>query len=136
MPVSHPLKTGKILRVRLNVSALTVRRKEAVKEIVKECASGLNDTRPKLTKLLKNPEITRIVVEHKDRLTRFGFNYIRLFRESQGCQIEIINESVNDRDDLMQDSVSLVTCFTAGLYGQRRSKRKTEKLIRELENEN
>ena len=107
-----------------------------VKEVVKECASGLNDTRPKLEKLLKNSEITRIVVEHKDRLARFGFNYIRLFKESQGCLIEVINEAGNDRDDLMQDFVSLVTCFTARLYGQRRSRRKTEKLIRDLENKN
>lgn len=107
-----------------------------VKEVIKECASGLNDSRPKLEKLLKNSDVTRIVIEHKDRLTRFGFNYIKLFKESQGCQLEIINESANDRDELMQDFVSLVTCFTARLYGLRRSKRKTEKLIRELENEN
>ncbi|QTA83619.1 Resolvase N-terminal domain-containing protein [Desulfonema limicola] len=107
-----------------------------IKEVVKECASGLNDNRPRLTKLLKNPVVTRIVVEHKDRLTRFGFNYIKLFKESQGCRIEIINESANDRDELMQDFVSLVTSFTTRLYGLRRSKRKTEKLIQELENEN
>ncbi len=107
-----------------------------IREIIKECASGLNDRRPKLEKLLKNTEVTKIVTEHKDRLTRFGFNYIKLFKESQGCQIEIINESANDRDELMQDFVRLVTCFTAGLYGLRRSRRKTEKLIRELENEN
>ncbi len=107
-----------------------------ISEVIKECASGLNDTRPKLEKLLKNSDVTRIVTEHKDRLTRFGFNYIKLFKKSQGCQIEIINESANDRDELMQDFVRLVTCFTAGLYGLRRSRRKTEKLIRELENEN
>jgi len=107
-----------------------------VAEVVKECASGLNDRRPKLEKLLKNTDVTRIVIEHKDRLTQFGFNYIRILKEFQGCQIEIINESADDREELMQDFVSLVTCFTARLYGLRRSKRKTEKLIRELENEN
>jgi len=107
-----------------------------VAEVVKECASGLDECRPKLEKLLKNTEVTRIVVEHKDRLTRFGFNYIRLLKESQGCRIEIINESVIDRDELMQDFVSLATCFAARLYGLRRSKRKTGKLIREPENEN
>jgi len=107
-----------------------------VREVVKECASGLNDRRPKLERLLKNKEVTRIVIEHRDRLTRFGFNYIRLLKESQGCRIEIINESADDRDELMQDFVSLVTCFTARLYGLRRSRRKTEKLIQELENEN
>jgi predicted site-specific integrase-resolvase len=107
-----------------------------IKEVIKECASGLNDNRPRLIKVLKNPAVTRIVVEHKDRLTRFGFNYIKLFKESQGCQIEIINQSANDRDELMQDFVSLVTGFATKLYGLRQSKRKTEKLIRELEHEN
>ena|SRR3989337_2870173 len=106
-----------------------------VKQIIKECASGLNDKRPKLAALLQNPDVTCIVVEHSDRLTRFGLNYIQLFMESKGCRIEIINQAANDKEDLMQDFVSLVTCFTARLYGLRRSKRKTEKLIKALENE-
>ena len=102
-----------------------------VNEIVKECASGLNDKRPKLQKILKEKKATRIVVEHKDRLTRFGFEYIKtLF---SGCKIVIINEVKEDEKDLMQDFVNLVTSFCARLYGRRRSKRQTEKLIKELE---
>lgn len=50
----------------------------------------------------------------------------------QGREIEVINEQDNDRDDLMQDFVSIVTSFCARLYGQRRNKRKTEKIIEEL----
>lgn len=50
-------------------------------------------------------------------------------------KIEIINNTENNRDDLMQDFVSIITSFTARLYGQRRTKRKTEKLIEILENE-
>lgn len=107
-----------------------------VSQVIKECASGLNDKRPKLIKILTNPEISRIVVEHHDRLTRFGFNYIQIFMNSKECQIEVINEAANDKEDLMKDFVSLVTCFTARLYGLRRSKRKTEKLIKELESDN
>lgn len=104
-----------------------------VNEIVKECASGLNDTRPKLQKILKDRKATRLVVEHKDRLTRFGFEYIKtLF---QDCDIVIINEVVEDEKDLMQDFVNLVTSFCARLYGRRRSKRVTEKLIKELGDE-
>lgn len=106
-----------------------------VKQVVKECASGLNDKRPKLIKLLTNPIVTLIVVEHQDRLTRFGFNYIRLWMESKGCQIEVINETVNDAEDLMQDFIGLTTSFMARLYGLRGSKRKIEQLIRILENE-
>lgn len=101
-----------------------------VDEIVKECASGLNDTRPKLIKIISNPKVTRIVVEHKDRLTRFGFNYINIL---SSAEIIIVNKVDNDREDLMQDFVSLVTSFCARLYGKRRTKRKTEKIIKELQ---
>ena len=50
-----------------------------VTETVEEVGSGLNDTRKKLTAILNNKKITRIIVEYKDRLTRFGFNYIKNF---------------------------------------------------------
>ncbi len=103
-----------------------------IKEVVKECASGLNDTRPKLLQVLTNKKVTRIVVEHKDRLTRFGFNYIAKLSD---IEIVIINNIEDDKTDLMQDFVSLVTSFCARLYGKRRTKRKTETLIKELEND-
>jgi len=105
----------------------------AVREIIKECASGLNDKRPKLLKILKNNEITHIIVEHHDRLTRFGFNYIEEWMFSKGCIIEVINYVTSDKEDIMKDFISLVTSFTARLYGLRRSKRKTEQIIKELE---
>lgn len=100
-----------------------------VHQIVKECASGLNDNRPKLQKILKENKASRIIVEHKDRLTRFGFQYIKTLFAGE---LVIINEVNEDQQDLMQDFVSLVTSFCARLYGHRRSKRKTEKLIKEL----
>ena len=100
--------------------------------VIEECASGLNDNRKKFKKLLFNKLVSRIVVEHKDRLTRFGFNYIKDLWDGE---IVIINEVVEDEKDLMQDFVSLVTSFTARLYGRRRSRRATEKLIKELEND-
>ena len=90
----------------------------------------MNDNRPKLQKLLKNESVTRVVVEHKDRLTRFGFNYITTLFDGE---VVVINEVAEDEADLMQDFVSLVTSFCARIYGKRRTKRKTEKLIRELE---
>lgn len=99
---------------------------------VAEIGSGLNDKRPKLEKLLTDPSVRKIVVEHSDRLARFGFNYMRKLLEMQGRRIEVINEQSNDRDDLMQDFVSIVTSFCERLYGLRRSRRNTEKMIEEL----
>jgi predicted site-specific integrase-resolvase len=103
-----------------------------VNEIVKECASGLNDERPKLCKILKDKKATRLVVEHKDRLTRFGFNYIKTLFDT--CNIVIVNEC-EDNQDLFEDFVSLVTSFCARIYGKRRTKRKTEQIIEALEKE-
>ena len=103
---------------------------------VEEIGSGLNDNRKKLESLLLDDSIKKIVVEHSDRFSRFGMNYIILLLKMQGREIEIINTQNNDRDDLMQDFVSIITSFCARLYGQRRTKRKTEQLIKELENKN
>ena len=103
-----------------------------VKEVVKECASGLNDERPKLIRLLRERRATRIVVEHKDRLTRFGFNYIKVLLND--CDIVVVNEC-EDKQDLFEDFVSLVTSFCARIYGKRRTKRKTEQLIQELQSQ-
>jgi putative resolvase len=106
-----------------------------VSKIVKETASGLNDSRPKLMLLLKDKSITKIVVEHKDRLTRFGFNYIKVLLNSCNREIEVINESDSKNEDILQDFISIITSFCARIYGTRRSKRKTEKIIKELEDD-
>ncbi len=103
-----------------------------INEIVKEIGSGVNDNRQKLQKILSDGKATKIVVEHKDRLTRFGFNYLTTLLEKQGCHIEIVNEAGNDKDDLMQDIISIITSMCARYYGLRRSKRKTNKIIQEL----
>jgi len=104
-----------------------------VDSVIKETGSGLNDKRRKLEKILRDKTITKIVVEHKDRFSRFGVNYIELLLSMQRRELVIINPVSNDRDDLMQDFVSIITSFTARLYGLRRNKRRTEKLINELE---
>lgn len=104
----------------------------AVDKVYKEIGSGLNDNRKQLLKILSDKSINRIVVEHKDRFSRFGINYIIKLLELDNRELIIVNNTDNDRDDLMQDFVSIITSFTARLYGQRRSKRKTNKIIKEL----
>lgn len=101
--------------------------------VVKEIASGVNDRRPKLLSLLKDRSITRIVVEHRDRLTRFGFHYIDVLFSVQGRVIEVVNPAENDKEELLADLASIISSFCARLYGQRRAKRKTEKVVQELQ---
>jgi len=104
-------------------------------KIIEEIGSGVNDNRKKLSQLLSDKNYNKIVVEHKDRLTRFGFNYIQILFNQLGKEIEVVNEATNDKEDLRQDFISIITSFCARLYGLRRSKRKTEKIIKELKNE-
>jgi putative resolvase len=101
--------------------------------VVKEIASGVNDSRPKLLSLLKDTSITRVVVEHRDRLTRFGFHYIDALFSVQGRVIEVVNPAENDKEELLADLASIIYSFCARLYGQRRAKRKTEKVVQELQ---
>jgi len=101
-------------------------------ENIKEVASGINDNRKKLLKILQDGIATKIVVEHKDRLTRFGFNYIKELCNKFNCEIVIINNVEDEKEDIIQDFVSIITSFCAKIYGKRRSKRKTEQIIKEL----
>jgi len=80
--------------------------------------------------LLCDETINVIVVEHKDRLTRFGFNYIEKLLSLQKRRIEIVNLSSDGKEDLLQDLVSIIYSFCARLYGQRRAKRKTEQITK------
>jgi predicted site-specific integrase-resolvase len=95
----------------------------------------LNDERKKLESLLTDSSIKIIVVEHKDRFSRFGTRYIQKLLEMQGRRLEIVNEVGDDNDDLMQDFVAIVTSFCARLYGRRNNKKRIEKLIIELQND-
>jgi predicted site-specific integrase-resolvase len=104
-----------------------------IAKVVKEIGSGVNDSRPKCLSLLADQSISLIVVEHKDRLTRFGFRYIETLLKGQGREIEVVNQAENGTEDLLADLVSIIYSFCARLYGQRRAKRKTEKIVAELE---
>lgn len=115
------------------VSDFCAARGMVVDSVVMEIGSGLNDERPKLLKLLTS-NCSYIVVEHRDRLTRFGFNYIQRLLESQGREVIVINEVTEDKDDLMQDLIAVITSFVARYYGRRRTARKTEEIIKALEN--
>jgi predicted site-specific integrase-resolvase len=104
-----------------------------VAKVVKEIGSGVNDSRPKFLALLENQSIQMIVVEHKDRGTRFGFRYIETLLRCQGRSIEVVNQSENGMEDLLADLTSIIYSFCARLYGQRRAKRKTEQIVEQLE---
>lgn len=101
---------------------------------IKEIASGMNDNRDKLNKILLDQKYGTILVENKDRLTRFGFNYIKNLLEMQGRKIIVMNETNDNQEkDLMQDFISVITSFCCRLYGLRKGQNKAKKIKQELQ---
>ncbi len=90
---------------------------------VTEIAAGLNDERPKLKQLLSDAKVGTLLVEHKDRLTRFGYGHIVTLLEQQGRRVEAIVPS-DTADGLGEDFVAVITSMAARLYGRRNSRRR------------
>jgi excisionase family DNA binding protein len=105
--------------------------------IFEETASGINDSRRGLIKMFRRlNEVNIIVVEYSDRLARFGFNYLKEFAKSFNVEIEAIEqkEKLEPNEEMVNDLVSVVTCFSAKIYGARGG-RKIKQTIEELEKE-
>src|SRR5260370_28651983 len=98
-----------------------------VTKIVQEIASGMNDTRPKLLKLLTDHQIGKIVVEHRDRLTRFGFFYIEQLFAMQGRSLEVMFPT-DTNHDLVDDFIAVITSMASRIYGRKHSKARAEKI--------
>jgi len=83
-------------------------------------------------KLLADPDVAVIVVEHRDRLMRFGSEYVESALRAQGRQLVIVNQS-ELQDDLVQDMIEVLTSFCARLYGRRSARNKAKKAIEAME---
>ena len=99
-------------------------------EVISEIASGVNENRRGLQKLLnkvKRGEVRKVVVECPDRLARFGFNYLKVFFESHGVELVVVNGNEHEEDrmrELAEDLIAIVTSFAARVYGSRGGKKK------------
>ena len=105
-----------------------------VTQEVSEIGSGLNGHRKKLIKLLENPSISIIVVEHRDRLARFGSEYIEAVLKASNRKIEVVNET-ECKDDLVQDMIDVLTSFCARLYGKRAAKNRAMRALEATKDE-
>ena len=97
-------------------------------DTVEELGSGLNGNRPKLIKLLSDPGVQRIVVEHRDRLARFGVEYIEAALQAHGREL-IIAENGEQKLDLVQDFIDVVTSMCARIYGRRAASNRAKRAI-------
>jgi len=96
---------------------------------VKETGSGLNGHRKKLLALLREPAIDAIVVEHRDRLARFGAEYIEAALAAQNRRL-IVVDSAEMQDDLVQDMIDVMTSFCARPYGRRGAKNRAKRGVK------
>jgi putative resolvase len=94
---------------------------------VTEIASGLNDERPKLKQLLTDQRVGVIVVEQRDRLTRFGYGSIATLLEHQGRRVEAIFPS-DTGNELVDDCAAIITSMATRIYGRRTAKRRAEQI--------
>lgn len=136
---SHEQKQkGDLERQNGRVLAYCVKKTYKVVKSYEEVGSGMSDTRPKLRNLfdlIKNKEIDRVIVEHKDRLTRFNFQFLEDFFASHDVKIEWMEDVLGKsyEQELVEDMLTLMSSFSNKIYGKRsaenRKKNKQEKLV-------
>lgn len=125
---------GDLDRQSQRLSEYCAKNRLLVTYIIKDVGSGLNDNRNgfiKLTDLVIAGKINKLVIEHKDRLTRFQFKFIKKIFESYGCEVIVVNEiDVSDNEELTTDMISLLASFSGKFYGKRNAKqRKMKKYV-------
>ncbi|MDH6106918.1 IS607 family transposase [Anabaenopsis tanganyikae CS-531] len=95
-------------------------------EIISEVGSGLNFKRKKFLAILEriiDGDIQRIVVTHPDRLVRFGFELVRWLCTKFECELVVLNDrQLSPEQELVQDMLSIIHCFSSRLYGLRKYK--------------
>ena len=100
-----------------------------IDQVVAEVGSGLNGTRPKLLKSLSKPQLGFLLVEHRDRLARFGFEMVDALLRARGGGVIVIEEREVD-DDLVRDMTEVLTSLCARLYGRRSAQRRAERAVK------
>ena len=101
---------------------------------VKEIGSGLNYKRKNFTALMdmvERGEVSEIIIAHKDRLVRFGYEWFERFCDNHGTQITVMNvESLSPEEEVTKDLLSIIHCFSSRLYGLRRYKKKITEIVK------
>ncbi len=94
-----------------------------------EVGSGMNGTRTKLRRLLADPKVSVVVVEHRDRLARMNAELVEAALSAHGRRLVVIDDDEVD-DDLVRDMTEVLTSFCARLYGRRSARNRAEKALR------
>ncbi|MFE5946920.1 IS607 family transposase [Streptomyces sp. NPDC056480] len=101
---------------------------QPVVRIESEIASGMNGARTKARRLLADPKVTTVVVEHKDRLGRMNVELVEAALSATGRRLVVLDDGEAE-DDLVRDMVEVPTSFCARLYGRRSAKNRAQKAL-------
>jgi len=99
-----------------------------VAEVVTEVGSAINGKRPKLMRLLADSQATTIVVEHRDRQGRFGVEHLEVALSAQGRELLVVDPG-ETTDDLVGDTIDVLTGFCARLYGRRGARNRATRAV-------
>ncbi|MGN5633001.1 IS607 family transposase [Streptomyces sp. AC154] len=99
-----------------------------VVRVESEIASGMNGSRARARRLLADPDVTTVVVEHKDRLGRMNVELVEAVLAASGRRLVVLDDGEVE-DDLVRDMVEVLTSFCARLYGRRSAKNRARKAL-------
>ncbi|WP_368627461.1 IS607-like element IS1535 family transposase [Mycobacterium tuberculosis] len=116
------------------LTAWATERDLGVGQVVCEVGSGLNGKRPKLRRILSDPDARVIVVEHRDRLARFGVEHLEAALSAQGRRI-VVADPGETTDDLVCDMIEVLTGMCARLYGRRGARNRAMRAVTEAKRE-
>lgn len=99
-----------------------------VVRVESEVGSGMNGSRAKVRRLLADPKVTVVVVEHRDRLGRMNTELVEAALAAHGRRLVVLDDGEVD-DDLVRDMVEVLTSFCARLYGRRSARNRALKAV-------
>lgn len=97
-------------------------------EVVTETGSGMDEHRRKLNRLLADPTVGTVIVEHRDRLARMNFELVENALKAQGRRVIVVDDTELD-DDLVRDMTEVLTSFCVRLYGRRAAKHRAQRAL-------
>lgn len=124
---SHDQKLD-LARQSVRLSEWAAKAGHRVVRIESEVASGMNGSRTKARRLLADPDVTTVVVEHKDRLGRMNVELVEAALSATGRRLVVLDDGEVE-DDLVRDMVEVLTSLCARLYGRRSAKNRAKKAL-------
>ena len=135
--VSSAAQKRDLVNQRRVLEEFSVARGLAHVEFIEEVGGGLNFKRKRFVALMDdvaNHRVKTLVLAHRDRLTRFGFEWFEHFARTHGCEVLVLNqERLSPEEEMVQDLMTIVHCFSSRLYGLRNYRKSLKAALRDAE---